>query len=151
MTDDKKKNRILIASVGPGGHDRKPQGFAHVLREASMNRINTGLRQTLKRAAEAAPQQDVQFAGLPDLSSAPPTLVANGTRLLRQPCLNTVRAFLGRHIPAGDNPELRKPGVDQTCGPDLLTRAITITMQDVCQETYPRQVCKGINRPSPVC
>lgn len=98
-----------------------------------MNKINTSFRQTPKMAAEEAPRQDVQFAGLPDLSSAPHTLVLNRTRLFREQGLNTVRAFLGRPISAGDNPELLKLGVDQIYGPDSLTRGITITMQDVCQ------------------
>lgn len=93
-----------------------------------MNRINTSFRQTPKMAAEAAAPQDVQFADLPDLCSASITLLPGMTPLLREQGLNTVRAFLGRPISAGDNPELFKPGVDQICGPDPLTRAITITM-----------------------
>ncbi len=98
-----------------------------------MNRINTGLRQTLKMVPKAAPQRGVQFTGLPDLSSATNTLVSNGTRLLREQGLNTVSDFLGRPIPAGDNSELLKLGVDQVCGADILIRGITITMQVVCQ------------------
>jgi len=91
------------------------------------------LRLTPKMVAEAAPQQDLQVAGLFDLSSASINLVPNLTRLLREQGLNTARAFLGRRIPAGVNPKLLKLGVDQICGPDTLAGGIPITMQDICQ------------------
>src|SRR3970040_1243940 len=94
------KLRVLIAKPGLDGHDRGAKVIARALRDAGMEVIYPGLRQTPEMIAEAALQEDVDAVGLSILSGAHMTLVPRVIELLRKNGQDKVRVFLGGIIPA---------------------------------------------------
>jgi len=111
------KIRVLIAKPGLDGHDRGAKVVARALRDAGMEVIYTGLRQTPEMIAEAALQEDVDMVGLSILSGAHMTLVPRVVNLLRAHGLSDVLVFVGGIIPDEDVPELLKIGVTGIYGP----------------------------------
>ncbi|KPL21681.1 MAG: methylmalonyl-CoA mutase [Anaerolineae bacterium SM23_84] len=111
------KIRVLIAKPGLDGHDRGAKVVARALRDAGMEVIYTGLRQTPEMIAEAALQEDVDMVGLSVLSGAHMTLVPRVVNLLRAHGLSDVLVFVGGIIPDEDVPELLKIGVTGIYGP----------------------------------
>jgi methylmalonyl-CoA mutase C-terminal domain/subunit len=111
------KIRVLIAKPGLDGHDRGAKVVARALRDAGMEVIYTGLRQTPEMIAEAALQEDVHMVGLSILSGAHMTLVPRVVNLLRAHGLSDVLVFVGGIIPDEDVPELLKIGVKGIYGP----------------------------------
>ena len=122
MTD--RKIRVLIAKPGLDGHDRGAKVVARALRDAGMEVIYTGLRQTPEMIAEAALQEDVDVVGLSILSGAHMALVPRVMALLRANHLAEVRVFVGGIIPAEDVPTLKTLGVCEVFGPGTSTEAI---------------------------
>jgi len=122
MTD--KKIRVLIAKPGLDGHDRGAKVVAHALRDAGMEVIYTGLRQTPEMVAEAALQEDVQVVGLSILSGAHLALVPKIVELMRANGQNDVLVFVGGIIPEEDVPVLLKSGVYAVYGPGTPTTKI---------------------------
>src|SRR3982750_4861912 len=98
--------RVLIAKPGLDGHDRGAKVIARALRDAGMEVIYTGLRQTPEMIAEAALQEDVSVVGLSILSGAHMALVPRILELLRANGLDDVSLFLGGIIPDEDVPAL---------------------------------------------
>src|ERR671925_2227427 len=94
--------RVLVAKPGLDGHDRGAKVIARALRDAGMEVIYTGLRQTPEMIAEAALQEDVQVVGLSILSGAHMALVPRVLELLRANGLPEVRLFVGGIIPDED-------------------------------------------------
>jgi methylmalonyl-CoA mutase C-terminal domain/subunit len=112
-----KKIRVLIAKPGLDGHDRGAKVVARALRDAGMEVIYTGLRQTPEMIAEAALQEDVDVVGLSILSGAHMTLVPRVMDLLKEYGLGDVAVLVGGIIPDEDAPELRAIGVRAVYGP----------------------------------
>ena len=112
-----KKIRVLVAKPGLDGHDRGAKVVARALRDAGMEVIYTGLRQTPEMIAEAALQEDVDVVGLSILSGAHLGLVPRVLDLLRANGQEDVKVFVGGIIPEGDVPELLNLGVLAVYGP----------------------------------
>jgi len=122
MTD--KKIRVLIAKPGLDGHDRGAKVIARALRDAGMEVIYTGLRQTPEMIAEAALQEGVNVVGLSILSGAHNALVPAVIEKLHENGLNGVKVFLGGIIPEDDIPGLLKKGVYAVYGPGTDTQKV---------------------------
>jgi len=120
--------RILIAKPGLDGHDRGAKVVARALRDAGMEVIYTGLRQTPEMIVEAALQEDVDAIGLSILSGAHMTLVPRVIEKLRQAGLDNVKVFVGGIIPDEDVPALQELGVAAIFGPGASTQVIAETV-----------------------
>jgi methylmalonyl-CoA mutase C-terminal domain/subunit len=116
-----RKIRVLIAKPGLDGHDRGAKVIARALRDAGMEVIYTGLRQTPEMIAEAALQEDVDVVGISILSGAHMVLVPRILELLRANGQENVKLFLGGIIPDADVPELVEMGVQAVYGPGTST------------------------------
>ncbi|MCW4055322.1 MAG: cobalamin B12-binding domain-containing protein [Candidatus Bathyarchaeota archaeon] len=119
-----KKIRILIAKPGLDSHDRGAKVVARALRDAGMEVIYTGLRQTPEQIAETVLQEDVDVLGLSILSGAHMTLFPRITELLRQKKISDVLVFAGGIIPEEDVPALKKLGIIEIFGPGTPTETI---------------------------
>lgn len=120
----KKTYRILIAKPGLDGHDRGAKVIARALRDAGMEVIYLGLRQTPEMIAEAALQEDVDAVGLSILSGAHMTLLPRIIDLLRQNGLDDVMVFAGGIIPDEDVPALNEIGIQGIFGPGTKTEEV---------------------------
>jgi len=119
-----KRIRVLIAKPGLDGHDRGAKIIARALRDAGMEVIYTGLRQTPEMIASAAVQEDVDVIGLSILSGAHNTLVPQLLDLLKQKGMSDVTVLLGGTIPEADIPSLKKAGVAEIFLPGTPTQNI---------------------------
>jgi methylmalonyl-CoA mutase, C-terminal domain len=106
-----KKIRVLIAKPGLDGHDRGAKVIARALRDAGMEVIYTGLRQTPEMIASAAVQEDVDVIGLSILSGAHNTLCPQLMSLLREKGMDDVVVLLGGIIPEADVASLKQAGI----------------------------------------
>jgi len=109
--------RILIGKVGLDGHDRGVKLIARALRDAGMEVIYTGLRQTPEQVVAAAVQEDVDAIGLSILSGAHMTLFPRVVELARDEGLDDVIIFGGGIIPDEDIPRLKERGVTEVFTP----------------------------------
>ena len=105
------KIRVLVAKPGLDGHDRGAKVIARALRDAGMEVIYTGLRQTPEMIVNAALQEDVQVIGLSILSGAHNAIVPRVTDLLKQNKMDDVILVVGGIIPDQDIQGLKKAGV----------------------------------------
>ena len=105
------KIRVLVAKPGLDGHDRGAKVIARALRDAGMEVIYTGLRQTPEMVVNAALQEDVQVIGLSILSGAHNAIVPRVMDLLRQNKMDDVIVLVGGIIPDQDIDGLKKAGV----------------------------------------
>jgi len=119
-----KKIRVLIAKPGLDGHDRGAKVIARALRDAGMEVIYTGLRQTPQMIANAALQEDVDVVGLSILSGAHMTLVPQILELLKANHQDDVPVLIGGIIPEEDAQELKKMGVRAVYGPGTVTTQV---------------------------
>ena len=103
--------RVLIAKPGLDGHDRGAKVIARALRDAGMEVIYTGLRQTPEMIASAALQEDVQVIGLSILSGAHSAIVPRLMRLLAEKEMTDVMVILGGIIPDEDVESMKELGV----------------------------------------
>jgi methylmalonyl-CoA mutase C-terminal domain/subunit len=103
--------RVLIAKPGLDGHDRGARVIARALRDAGMEVIYTGLRQTPEMIVNAALQEDVQFIGLSILSGAHNAIVPRVMQLLREKDMTDVKVLVGGIIPDEDADALKTSGV----------------------------------------
>lgn len=129
-----RKIRVLIAKPGLDGHDRGAKVVARALRDAGMEIIYTGLRQTPEMIAEASLQEDVDAVGLSILSGAHMALIPRVFELLKANGQAHVKVFLGGIIPNEDVPRLLEMGVVGVYGPGTLTEDIIHDIQDVISE-----------------
>jgi len=118
------KLRILIAKPGLDGHDRGAKVIARALRDAGIEVIYTGLRQTPEMIAEAALQEDVDVVGLSILSGAHMALFPRIVSLLHENGLDDVLVVAGGIIPDEDVPALNEMGIDGVFGPGTPTDEI---------------------------
>jgi methylmalonyl-CoA mutase C-terminal domain/subunit len=116
--------RILIAKPGLDGHDRGAKIIARALRDAGMEVIYLGLRQTPEMIAEAALQEDADAIGLSILSGAHMTLLPRVVELLHQNDMDDVMVFAGGIIPDEDVPALKEIGVRGIFGPGTNTEDV---------------------------
>lgn len=129
MTDQTQPIRVLIAKPGLDGHDRGAKVVARALRDAGMEVIYTGLRQTPEMIIEAALQEDVDAIGLSILSGAHRVLVPRILELMREHDLTDVKVFLGGIIPDDDVPVLLEQGVCGVYGPGTPTTEIVTAIR----------------------
>ena len=125
-----RKIRVLIAKPGLDGHDRGAKVIARALRDAGMEVIYTGLRQTPEMIAEAALQEDVDVVGLSILSGAHNALVPIVIEKLHDNGLDNVKVFVGGIIPETDIPGLKDQGVYAVYGPGTNTQKVA---EDISQ------------------
>ncbi len=111
------KPRILIAKPGLDGHDRGAKVVARALRDAGMEVIYTGLRQTPEMVVEAALHEDADAIGLSILSGAHMPLVKRIMELLQENQMQDIPLFLGGIIPNDDMVQLKEMGVSGIFGP----------------------------------
>jgi len=119
-----KRLRILIAKPGLDGHDRGAKVIARALRDAGMEVIYTGLRQTPEMIVESALQEDVDGVGLSILSGAHMTLVPRIIGELHKAGLDHIRVFVGGIIPDEDAQALKESGVAGIFGPGANTEVV---------------------------
>lgn len=121
---EEKKIRVLIAKPGLDGHDRGAKVVARALRDAGMEVIYTGLRQTPKQIVETAIQEDVDVIGLSILSGAHIHLFPEIMKLLKENQIEDIMVIGGGVIPEEDIPELKKAGIVEIFTPGTDTRDI---------------------------
>lgn len=125
--------RVLVAKPGLDGHDRGAKIIAQALRDAGMEVIYTGLRQSPEMIAEAALQEDVDVVGLSILSGAHMTLAPRVVDLLRANGQEDVVVVLGGIIPEEDLPALKAAGVHLIYGPGSSTEQIARDIRSAVQ------------------
>lgn len=133
MSGPQGKIKVLIAKPGLDGHDRGAKVVARALRDAGMEVIYTGLRQTPDMITESALQEDVDVIGLSILSGAHMTLAPKVIEALHQAGLSDVKLFLGGIIPEEDIPALHDLGVHGIYGPGTSTENIVEDIREACQ------------------
>src|SRR5262245_56330502 len=108
---EERKIRVLVAKPGLDGHDRGAKVIARALRDAGMEVIYTGLRQTLEMIVSASLQEDVDVIGLSILSGAHNAIVPRVRELLKQNKMDDVLLIIGGIIPDEDFPRMKDAGV----------------------------------------
>jgi methylmalonyl-CoA mutase C-terminal domain/subunit len=116
--------RVLVAKPGLDGHDRGAKVIARALRDAGMEVVYTGLRQTPEMIVNAALQEDVQVIGLSILSGAHNAIVPRVMELLKQKEMTDVVVIVGGIVPDDDAAELKRQGVGAVFQPGSSLRNI---------------------------
>ncbi len=116
--------RVLVAKPGLDGHDRGAKVIARALRDAGMEVIYTGLRQTPEMIVNAALQEDVQVIGLSILSGAHNAIVPQVLRLLREKEMEDIKVIIGGIVPDRDAAALKQQGVAAVFQPGASLDAI---------------------------
>lgn len=116
--------RVLVAKPGLDGHDRGAKVIARALRDAGMEVVYTGLRQTPEMIVSAALQEDVQVIGLSILSGAHNAIVPRVMELLQQKGMTDVVVIVGGIVPDEDAAELKRQGVGAVFQPGSSLRNI---------------------------
>lgn len=116
--------RVLIAKPGLDGHDRGARVIAHALRDAGMEVIYTGIRQTPEQIANAAIQEGVDLIGLSCLSGAHEHLFKKVIQFLREKGAEDIPVIGGGIIPVDDIPGLKEAGIREIFQPGTSTEAI---------------------------
>ena len=116
--------RVLVAKPGLDGHDRGAKVIARALRDAGMEVIYTGLRQTPEMIAAAALQEDVDAVGVSILSGAHNTLCPRIVSLLREKGMTDCLVLVGGIVPQEDIPRLKEQGVAEIFLPGTSTEEI---------------------------
>lgn len=122
MTD--KKIRVLVAKAGLDGHDRGAKVISQALKDAGMEVIYTGLRQTPEQIVETAIQEDVQVIGISILSGAHMDLLPPVVELLRSQEAGDILVIAGGVIPKDDIPFLKEAGIAEVFTPGTSTEEI---------------------------
>ena len=126
--------RVLVAKPGLDGHDRGAKVVARALRDAGMEVIYTGLRQTPEMIAEAALQEDVDVVGLSILSGAHMALAPRVLELLKANGQGRVKVFIGGIVPNEDVPRLVEMGVSGIYGPGASTEDIIRDVREAAEK-----------------
>jgi methylmalonyl-CoA mutase C-terminal domain/subunit len=126
--------RVLVAKPGLDGHDRGAKVIARAFRDAGMEVIYTGLRQTPEMIAESALQEDVDVVGLSILSGAHLTLVPRVIQALKAADLSSTLVVVGGIIPPEDVEPLKGCGVLAVFGPGTTTQEAVRVVQTACAE-----------------
>ena len=131
--------RVLVAKPGLDGHDRGAKVIARALRDAGMEVIYTGLRQTPEMIVNAALQEDVQVIGLSILSGAHNAIVPRVLELLRENNMSDVKVIVGGIVPDEDAAELKKQGVAAVFQPGASLDSIVQFIRAATAETAPQR------------
>ncbi len=131
-----RKIRVLIAKPGLDSHDRGAKIVARALRDAGMEVIYTGLRQTPEQIVETVLQEDVDVLGLSILSGAHMTLFPRIMELMKKNGLTDVLVFAGGIIPEEDMPKLKELGIKEIFGPGTPLETII----DFVRKNAPRRM-----------
>ena len=131
------KIRVLIAKAGLDGHDRGAKVIAASLRDAGMEVIYTGLRQTPEMIVEVAVQEDVDVIGISILSGAQMTIFPKILNLMKDKGIDDVLVTGGGIIPEADAKELKKMGTGELFTPGAPTTEIAKYIKKWCAE-HPR-------------
>jgi methylmalonyl-CoA mutase C-terminal domain len=129
-----KKIRVLVAKPGLDGHDRGAKVIARALRDAGMEVIYTGLRQTPEMIASAALQEDVDAVGISILSGAHNTLCPRIIELLHENGMDDCLVFVGGIIPQEDIPFLKSKGVTEVFLPGTSTEDVVALLRQKVAE-----------------
>jgi methylmalonyl-CoA mutase C-terminal domain/subunit len=121
--------RVLMAKPGLDGHDRGAKVVARALRDAGMEVVYTGLRQSPEQIVAAAAQEDVDVVGLSILSGAHLPICRRVLELLREKGLDHVKVFVGGIIPGQDIPDLKGLGVAEVFLPGASMRDIVALVE----------------------
>ncbi len=127
--------RVLVAKPGLDGHDRGAKVIARALRDAGMEVIYTGLRQTPEMIVNAALQEDVDCIGLSILSGAHNVIVPRVLALLKERSAGDILVVLGGTIPAHDVAALKAQGVAEVFGPGT---SLATTVAFIRERVKPR-------------
>ncbi len=127
---DERKIRVLVAKPGLDGHDRGAKVIARALRDAGMEVIYTGLRQTPEMIAAAALQEDVDAVGVSILSGAHNTLCPRIVQLLRDQGMDDCLVLLGGIVPQEDIAKLKSQGVAEIFLPGTSTENIVMFLRE---------------------
>jgi len=119
--NSERKIRVIVAKPGLDSHDRGAKIVARAFRDAGMEVIYTGLRQTPEQIVETALQEDVDVIGLSILSGAHMSLFPRIMDLMREKDLQDILVFAGGIIPNEDVPALKKIGIKEVFGPGTRT------------------------------
>jgi len=130
-----KKIRILIAKPGLDGHETGAKLVARALRDAGMEVIYTGPRQTPEMIVQAAIQEDVDMIGLSILSGAHKEYASRVFDLMKEKGVERTPVVMGGIIPQEDIPSLKELGVKEVFGPGTSTRAIVESLQKAYEKT----------------
>ena len=125
-----RKIRVLVAKPGLDGHDRGAKVIARALRDAGMEVIYTGIRQTAEQIANAAIQEAVDIVGLSSLSGAHNALFPKVVQILKEKGAEDIIVFGGGIIPADDIPVLKKAGIREIFQPGASTEDIIKYIQN---------------------
>lgn len=132
-----KKIRVIVAKAGLDGHDRGAKVIASALRDAGMEVIYTGLRQTPEMIVEAAIQEDADVIGISILSGAHMTIFPKILNLLKEKGINDVLLTGGGIFPEEDIKKLKEMGVGELFTPGASTVDIVEYIKDWCSK-HPR-------------
>lgn len=134
-----KKLRVLVAKAGLDGHDRGAKVIAAALRDAGMEVIYTGLRQTPEMIVEAAVQEDVDVIGISILSGAHMTILPKIKNLMNEKGLDDVLLTGGGIIPEEDIKKLKDIGVGELFTPGASTKNIAVYIKE-WRKKNPRKI-----------
>ena len=129
-----RKIRVLVAKPGLDGHDRGAKIIARALRDAGMEVIYTGLRQTPEMIASAALQEDVDAVGISILSGAHNTLCPRIVNLLRENGMDDTLVLVGGIVPNEDIIELKSKGISEVFLPGTSTEDIVRFLRENVKE-----------------
>lgn len=132
-----KKIRVIIAKSGLDGHDRGAKVIASALRDAGMEVIYTGLRQTPEMIVEAAIQEDADVIGISILSGAHMTIFPKILNLMKENRIDDVLLTGGGIFPEDDIKKLKEMGVGELFTPGASTADITVYIKEWCKD-HPR-------------
>ncbi|MGH9580884.1 MAG: cobalamin B12-binding domain-containing protein [Terriglobales bacterium] len=135
-----RKIRVLVAKPGLDGHDRGAKVIARALRDAGMEVIYTGLRQTPEMIVSASLQEDVDVIGLSILSGAHNAIVPHVTELLHKNKMDDVLLLIGGIIPDDDIPRMKAAGASGIFQPGT---AMDEIVQFIRSNVKPRGVPTG--------
>jgi methylmalonyl-CoA mutase, C-terminal domain len=121
---EQRRIMVLVAKPGLDGHDRGAKVIARALRDAGMEVIYTGLRQTPEMIAAAALQEDVDAVGISVLSGAHNTLCPRIVQLLRENGMDDTLVLVGGIVPEDDIPVLKSQGISEVFLPGTSTEDI---------------------------
>ena len=125
-----RKIRVLVAKPGLDGHDRGAKVIARALRDAGMEVIYTGLRQTPEMIAAAAVQEDVDAVGISILSGAHKTLCPRIVNLLRENGMDDTLVLVGGIVPNEDIADLKSNGISEVFLPGTSTEDIVTYIRE---------------------
>ena len=132
---DHHRIRVLVAKPGLDGHDRGAKIIARALRDAGMEVVYTGLRQTPEMIVNAALQEDVQVIGLSILSGAHNAIVPRVMELLKEKQMSDVLVIVGGIVPDEDAAQLKRIGVAQVYQPGASLDSIVNFIRSSVKQT----------------